>query len=83
MVIPDVMANAGGVVVSYFEWVQNLQHFRWQEDEVNQRLSTIMGDAYREVTARAEHDKTSLRVAAFEIGIERVEEASRARGYMP
>ena len=83
MVVPDVLANAGGVVVSYFEWVQNLQHFRWEEEEVNDRLRTIMSDAYREVTERAERDGTSLRVAAFEIGIERVEEASRARGYMP
>ena len=83
MVVPDVLANAGGVVVSYFEWVQNLQHFRWEEEEVNKRLGTIMRDAYREVTGRAERDGTSMRVAAFEIGIERVEEASRARGYMP
>jgi glutamate dehydrogenase (NAD(P)+) len=52
-VIPDVMANAGGVVVSYFEWVQNLQHFRWEEREVNDKLGTIMRRAYREVNARA------------------------------
>ena len=83
MVIPDVLANAGGVVVSYFEWVQNLQHFRWEEDDVNERLRVIMRKAYREVTERAERDGVALRVAAFQIGIERVEEASRARGYMP
>ncbi len=52
LVIPDVLANAGGVVVSYFEWVQNLQHFRWDEDEVNERLGKIMRRAYGEVAAQ-------------------------------
>ena len=56
LVIPDVLANAGGVVVSYFEWVQNLQHFRWDEDEVNERLGRIMRKAYGEVAAKAEAD---------------------------
>jgi len=81
-VIPDVMANAGGVVVSYFEWVQNLQHFRWDEDEVNDRLGKIMRKAYKAVHERAKADDVSLRVAAYELGIERVVEASRTRGYI-
>jgi glutamate dehydrogenase (NAD(P)+) len=81
-VVPDVMANAGGVVVSYFEWVQNLQHFRWEEDEVNERLGRIMRKAYRAVHERAEKDDVPLRVAAYEIGIERVVEAARTRGYI-
>jgi glutamate dehydrogenase (NAD(P)+) len=81
-VIPDVMANAGGVVVSYFEWVQNLQHFRWEEREVNDKLGTIMRRAYREVSARAKAESIPLREAAYLLGIERVVEASRTRGYV-
>ena len=81
-VIPDVMANAGGVVVSYFEWVQNLQHFRWELDEVNERLGRIMRKAYRAVHERAEDEGVPLRVAAYELGIERVVEAAEARGYI-
>jgi glutamate dehydrogenase (NAD(P)+) len=81
-VVPDVMANAGGVVVSYFEWVQNLQHFRWDEREVNEKLGTIMRRAYREVAARASEDDVPLRVAAYQTGIERVVEAARTRGYI-
>jgi len=81
-IIPDVMANAGGVVVSYFEWVQNLQHFRWEEREVNDKLGTIMRRAYREVSSRGKEEGLDLREAAYLVGIERVVGAARLRGYI-
>jgi glutamate dehydrogenase (NAD(P)+) len=82
LVVPDLMANAGGVVVSYFEWVQNLQHFRWDEREVNERLGRIMQKAFGEVSGRAADCGIPMRPAAYELGIERVVEASRTRGYI-
>ena len=82
LVVPDVMANAGGVVVSYLEWVQNLQHFRWDEDAVNDRLATVMKRAYEEVAERAKEKDLPLRPAAYELGIERVYEAATTRGYV-
>jgi glutamate dehydrogenase/leucine dehydrogenase len=73
------MINAGGVV-SCFEWVQNLQHFRWDEREVNDKLGAIMRRTYREVAARAQEEEVPLRVAAYQTGIERVVDTARTRG---
>ncbi len=82
VVVPDVLANAGGVVVSYFEWVQNLQHVRWSEREVGERLETTMCQAYDDVARRAERESVDLRSAAYMVGVERVVEAARTRGYV-
>ncbi len=68
LVVPDVMANAGGAVVSYFEWVQNLQHLRWEERDVNERLRRIMRKAFGEVSERADKDQVSLRTAGLRAG---------------
>jgi len=79
-IVPDVLANAGGVTVSYFEWVQNRQQFYWSHDEVVQRLTEKMVTAYRQISERAKAMKTSLRQAAYEIAIERVVQITLERG---
>ena len=82
-VVPDVLANAGGVVVSYFEWVQGLQEFFWKEDEVNLRLSEIVSAAFAETWGLHERRDVSLRSAAYGLGVQRVAEASVIRGLYP
>ena len=80
-VIPDILANAGGVVVSYFEWTQNLQQMRWDLEDVRRQLEKKLVTAFREVAARAEADGVSYRDAAFRIAVKRVAEAEEMRGH--
>ncbi len=82
-VIPDILANAGGVTVSYFEWVQDLQSFFWDEDEINKRLELVMDASFNAVNERAQAHKIPLRLAANILAIERVAEATRLRGIYP
>jgi glutamate dehydrogenase/leucine dehydrogenase len=83
VVAPDVLANAGGVVVSYFEWVQDLQAFFWSETEVNQRLEEVMTRAFETVWDASQHHQADLRTGAYAVGVGRVAEATRLRGIYP
>jgi glutamate dehydrogenase (NAD(P)+) len=81
--VPDVLANAGGVIVSYFEWVQDLQSFFWREQEVNDRMEQMLTRAYAEVMNVAAKNKIDMRTAAYVIGVQRVANATMTRGIYP
>jgi glutamate dehydrogenase (NAD(P)+) len=83
LVLPDILANGGGVVVSYFEWVQGLQEYFWKEAEVNAKLNDIVTKAFEETWATREAHKTSMRVAAYGLAVQRVAEATVTRGLYP
>jgi glutamate dehydrogenase (NAD(P)+) len=83
LVLPDVLTNAGGVVVSYFEWVQGLQEYFWKEDEVNARLNEIVTRAFDETWATYTERGTSMRLAAYGLAVQRVAEATVTRGLYP
>ena len=78
--MPDLLVNAGGVTVSYFEWAQNIQRFPWDIDRVNSALEEIMLRAYRDVYAKAKMDKISYRESAFQISVSRVAQALEMQG---
>jgi glutamate dehydrogenase (NAD(P)+) len=83
MLIPDILANAGGVTVSYYEWVQDQYSFFWSEDRINHTLEATIGKAFHEVHEKAKYYQTDLRTGAYALAIDRVAEATRVRGIFP
>jgi glutamate dehydrogenase (NAD(P)+) len=82
-IIPDILCNAGGVIVSYFEWVQDLQSFFWGETEVVDKLFRILENAYTQIVTLSRKQKLTMRLAALSLGVKRVQEAKRVRGLFP
>ncbi|MEN9278192.1 MAG: glutamate dehydrogenase, partial [Thermostichus sp. DG_1_5_bins_95] len=82
-VLPDILTNAGGVVVSYLEWVQGLSYLFWEEERVNQEMENLMVRAFRQVVQEAENRQVSLRLSAYTLGVGRVARALQDRGLYP
>jgi glutamate dehydrogenase (NAD(P)+) len=83
LVLPDILANAGGVIVSYFEWVQGLQEYFWKEAEVNAKLNDIMSRAFEETWSTMQSRNVPMRLAAYGLAVQRVAEATTTRGIYP
>jgi glutamate dehydrogenase (NAD(P)+) len=83
MVLPDILANAGGVTVSYFEWAQNIQGYYWAEEEVNQKLERVMKKAFYDVFETSDNNRVDMRTGAYMLAISRVAAVTRLRGIFP
>jgi glutamate dehydrogenase/leucine dehydrogenase len=83
MVLPDILANAGGVTVSYFEWVQDLQELFWEEDDVNRRLEKVMAKSFEDVYRTATIYDVDMRTGAYILAVDRVATATKVRGIWP
>lgn len=80
-VIPDILANSGGAIVSYFEWVQDLQNFFWSEEEINKNLKNIIEKSFHETLKLSRKKKVSMRIAALMLGIKKISDAMLIRGF--
>lgn len=83
LIVPDILANTGGVVVSYFEWVQGIQCFFWREDEINKRLREVMDSAFHEVLEISQREQVTMRDAAYILAIDHSTRAVQIRGIFP